>query len=626
MNITTNVSSEIGILKKVLIHSPDGGLGNVPTNKLADWLYDDIVDVEKTQEEYSRFLVLLLLFLDNEALFDSKTEEFLINSKTKKSKITSSSSNKFEVNPEKENYFGNRKKLEDLRVLDTQFLLQYLFKKYPEKTQILIENICAVEGLHTYRKNDLKALVREGEKNDFFYTEAVKTLLTGKLEYQIKNSGLVKLAYDEVRYIFPPVPNFIFTRDIGVTIGDHILITKPKFHIRKREVILMRFIAENFLFEEDHLKKVIDVSEDDDFFQIDSDRQEERAVSYEGGDIMMIGKNHLLIGYSERTSPYAIQKLVNRIFWEDTGIEIISVIKIPEKRSQMHIDTVFSQVKEDVWVLHSSLSEKCTKETQKKERYVREYFNELVQKSEPEIKREKDVTIFQFYLNKEGRNIKTTYDKLEKRSDLSIDEKEIEKKRLKGQFKKINYLLRVSKESENRYINNEECPYSTLPEGLEDLLTQISKHEFGKEKVTFIYSGKGEKIHAEREQWTDGCNLLVLRPGVAVGYDRNYKTAQDFNDKLKNEPISDNKAFIEFIVDCNSTRFGSNITDNRLEHIVHVDDLIDFIAENKLSREKTDQLIQSIQNTLLLLPSFELSRARGGSHCMSMPLERGQIN
>ena len=33
----------------------------------------------------------------------------------------------------------------------------------------------------------------------------------------------------------------------------------------------------------------------------------------------------------------------------------------------------------------------------------------------------------------------------------------------------------------------------------------------------------------------------------------------------------------------------------------------------------------SIENTLILLPSAELSRARGGSHCMSMPLLRDSL-
>jgi arginine deiminase len=35
---------------------------------------------------------------------------------------------------------------------------------------------------------------------------------------------------------------------------------------------------------------------------------------------------------------------------------------------------------------------------------------------------------------------------------------------------------------------------------------------------------------------------------------------------------------------------------------------------------------QTLENTLILLPSAELSRARGGPHCMSMPLLRDKLS
>jgi len=69
----------------------------------------------------------------------------------------------------------------------------------------------------------------------------------------------------------------------------------------------------------------------------------------------------------------------------------------------------------------------------------------------------------------------------------------------------------------------------------------------------------GDEFEAEREQWDDGNNLLALEPGVVVAYERNTNT----NAKLA-------RAEIEVIE----------------------------------------------------IPGSELSRGRGGSHCMSCPLER----
>lgn len=49
------VTSEVKTLKKVLIHSPDGGIGKVLPSKAQEWLYEDIVDLAKMQEEYDVF-------------------------------------------------------------------------------------------------------------------------------------------------------------------------------------------------------------------------------------------------------------------------------------------------------------------------------------------------------------------------------------------------------------------------------------------------------------------------------------------------------------------------------------------------------------------------------------------
>ena len=59
-----------------------------------------------------------------------------------------------------------------------------------------------------------------------------------------------------------------------------------------------------------------------------------------------------------------------------------------------------------------------------------------------------------------------------------------------------------------------------------------SVHDFIRSEIDpemkFIYSGNGISPYQEREQWTDGCNLVALKPGIAVTYDRNHVTEQTF--------------------------------------------------------------------------------------------------
>ncbi len=78
-------------------------------------------------------------------------------------------------------------------------------------------------------------------------------------------------------------------------------------------------------------------------------------------------------------------------------------------------------------------------------------------------------------------------------------------------------------------------------------------------KVELIKCGNGRRIDAEREQWSDGVNFLCIRPGVVIGYDRNFVT-------------------------------------------------------NETMRKHGVKVIE--------IPSSELSRGRGGTHCMSMALVR----
>src|SRR5258708_8793566 len=63
--VQISVSSEIGRLRRLLVHSPDSGLGKVVPSNAQDWLFEDIVHLDTIRrKEYDYYTKILLYFLD----------------------------------------------------------------------------------------------------------------------------------------------------------------------------------------------------------------------------------------------------------------------------------------------------------------------------------------------------------------------------------------------------------------------------------------------------------------------------------------------------------------------------------------------------------------------------------
>src|SRR5688500_19237739 len=60
--MSVNVSSEIGRLRTVLVHTPGPELLAVTPSTREDYLYDDIIDVETAQREHRRFVAIVERF------------------------------------------------------------------------------------------------------------------------------------------------------------------------------------------------------------------------------------------------------------------------------------------------------------------------------------------------------------------------------------------------------------------------------------------------------------------------------------------------------------------------------------------------------------------------------------
>ncbi|KAA5547579.1 arginine deiminase family protein [Adhaeribacter rhizoryzae] len=547
-----NVNSEIGDLKRILIHRPDIGIGKIIPTKFQDWMYDDIVHLNSMKKEYDEYIKILLYFLDPEKIKEIDELEAAYKHLPEGSDC---------LNPSNPEYFNSDK------VLDVQKVLSSLLNKETsdgQPNQIrnrIISAICAIEECSF----ETEQLLHQLEPN-----QLSKTLITGLLPQDLSQPDLNK-------FLFPPVPNLVFTRDIGAVIGDKYLLSKACKKARKRESLLIKFIAYYHFFAEDH-NQVLEIIEDSAYFLLNENDQRKNKVTLEGGDVMIPSPRHVLIGCSERTSASAVNGFIHKIFsLANSEVEQITVVKIPQRREQMHIDTVFTQVKLNIWVLYGKFSEALQ---ELKESKQVDYLDKLYHHKEDSFLEETE--IYQFYKNKYQQPYHPEH----------------------------NYLLQTEKDYAilNQGLAAQNLPaVAQKPKGLEHLLRQLSIIEFkvAPEDVIIIYCGGGNFPDDDREQWTDGCNLLALREGVVIGYDRNTITNQEFRQAYFNH----------------YKRRGEALPAGMAAGFEVIS------AGELLRRFKAGEATPAtVKDTLIELSSDELSRARGGSRCMSQPLLRAPFN
>jgi arginine deiminase len=142
--------------------------------------------------------------------------------------------------------------------------------------------------------------------------------------------------------LLPPLPNQIFTRDMGTVVNGSFITCIAGKTARKRESILAWFVAHYHpLFSGDNQEtNFIDLCEDIDHLM---ETLSDPDMSIEGGDIMVIDHKNLFIGSSVRTNKYSIEKLAQILFAKKV-VEQVTLIEIPKLPHCIHLDTLFTQI------------------------------------------------------------------------------------------------------------------------------------------------------------------------------------------------------------------------------------------------------------------------------------------
>jgi arginine deiminase len=267
------VTSEIGPLQSVLLHTPGRELEAVTPGTREDYLYDDIIDLEIAQREHRQFASVLRRFAQ----------------------------------------------VYHVRDLLTEILQQ------PEGRDYLITKTMDVVPSDELGQR-LSALPAE---------EIVQMLIEGTEE----ESGPISRALNEVGFALPPLPNLFFPRDIGMVIGEHVVVGSMRYGVRWTEELLIKAL---FRFH----PKLENAG-------ILYDGSEERRTNYtlEGGDVHYLRQDLLVVGFSERTSPAALDLLCDTVF-ERGQVTDVLVVVMPKAPTAIHLDMIFNQVDQELCVVY----------------------------------------------------------------------------------------------------------------------------------------------------------------------------------------------------------------------------------------------------------------------------------
>ena len=267
-----HVSSEIGRLRGVLVHSPGPELLAVTPSNRADYLYDDIVDAEAAQREHRRFIAILERFTTVHQV-GTLLADILANALAR-----------------------------ELLVRETMDIVP---------SEPLARDISEL---------DAQALVR--------------MLIEGREE----PPGPIAKALNEYGYVLPALPNMFFTRDSGVVAGTHVLVGSMRYAIRWTEAIIMKAL---FL----HHPELANAG-------ILYDGASERRVNYtlEGGDVHPLRRDLVVLGFSERSSPAAIDQIAS-VFFEETEVADVIIVVMPKESTAIHLDMIFTQIDRELCVV-----------------------------------------------------------------------------------------------------------------------------------------------------------------------------------------------------------------------------------------------------------------------------------
>ncbi len=289
------VYSEVGKLRKVIVHRPELSLRRLTPANHDELLFDDVLWVERAQWEHDQFV---------ECMRSRGVEVYYVQDLLTETLAASKEARRLIIEQVATEFTVGWSLVDEIR--------QFLWDLSPD-----------------YLARHLIGGLTAGETNLDWTKFAQISLHAAALK-------------DMNTFLLPPLPNTLFTRDSSCWIYNGVSVNPMYWPARRRESLnLLAIYRYHPLFTQAGFEFWYPRVEDGKLKLEDFG-----SSSLEGGDVLPIGNQTVLIGLSERTQGGMIEQIANALFIKGSAERVI-VCVMTKDRAHMHLDTVFTMLDRD---------------------------------------------------------------------------------------------------------------------------------------------------------------------------------------------------------------------------------------------------------------------------------------
>ncbi len=288
------VYSEVGKLRKVIVHRPGLEMRRLTPTNAVELLFDDVIWARKARQDHDAFVDLM------------------------------------------QSEFG-------VQVMRVHELLEEVVKD-PEGRAFILDHKIVPNEVGVGGVAEMRAWMDEMSPQTL-----VAHLIGGVTVSELPGElgKIAEKAYAGTEFVLPALPNQLFTRDSSCWIYNGVTVNPMFWPARRKETLHLTAIY----------RYHPEFKGGDFHIWWGDPAVDHGSATLEGGDVMPVGNGVVLIGMGERTTFQAVGQVAQSLFKHGAAERVIAA-KMPPDRASMHLDTIFTFCDRDLVTIYEPVVSK----------------------------------------------------------------------------------------------------------------------------------------------------------------------------------------------------------------------------------------------------------------------------